>query len=593
VKRRQLVATVTAAGAATAAIVALGQAQQPAPAATAFPMPGTPAALPATQISLRGAAPDRIGAVEVSGSRSGAHPGTLRAHSDGDGASFVPARPFAQGETVTVRTGLAIPGARDGDFTFTVARRPSPSSGGDGTLKLPPLPPAAIDHFRSRPDLEAPVVRINRRAAKTQDGLVFLAPFSPKGSPRPDGPLITDDRGDLVWFKPVRRGTAVTDLKVQQLDGEPVITWWEGRFAIGWGYGEYKVFDRSYRQVAAVKPANGLTSDLHDMQLTDRGTALVLSYDRIKRDLRFVGGVRHGRLLDNVVQEIDLATGAVLFEWHSVGEVKLTDSMSRPAGPRSWDYFHVNSVEEDTDGNLIISARNTCALYKLDRSTGEIIWQLGGKGGDFKLGKGARFCFQHDARRAGPGRISLFDNSAGPPALRKRSRGLVLGVDESAKTARVVRQYEHPGGISAPNQGSTRVQPNGNVFVGWGAAPVFSEFSPGGRLLFDGRLTKGKGNYRAIRERWSGAPTTKPAVAARRTRAGRVLVHASWNGATEVARWQVLAGSASRLRGVASKARDGFETEIAARTGASHVAVRALDARGTVLGTSRAIRPRR
>jgi hypothetical protein len=591
VKRRTVVATGVVVACGAVGVAALGQAQVVPQRATAFPMPGSPVALPGTQITLRGAPADRIGAVEVSGSRSGAHPGELRPHPDGRGASFVPQRPFAPGETVTVRTALDIPGARDGDFSFTVARRPSPGSGGDGTLKLPPLPPAAIDRFRSRPDLEAPVVRITRRAGGTQPGLIFLAPFSPKGSPRPDGPLITDDRGDLVWFKPVRRGTAVTDLKVQQLDGKPVITWWEGRFAIGWGYGAYKVLDRSYRQIATVKPGNGLTSDLHDMQLTDRGTALVLSYDRIKRDLRFVGGVRHGRLVDNVVQEIDLKTGAVLFEWHSVGQVPLQDSMGRPGGPRSWDYFHVNAVEEDTDGNLIISARNTCALYKLDRATGEILWQLGGKKSDFKMTKGSRFCFQHDARRAGPGRISLFDNSAGPPVLRKQSRAVVLAVDETAKTARLLRKYEHPGGIVAPNQGSTRVQPNGNVFVGWGAAPVFSEFSAGGRLLFDGRLTKGKGNYRAIRERWSGTPKTKPAVAARRTRAGRMLVYASWNGATEVARWQVLTGrSASSLRGVASKARTGFETEIAAKA-ASRVAVRALDARGHVLGTSRAERP--
>jgi hypothetical protein len=587
------VAGIAAAAAGAGALAGFGLAQEPPVAATAFPMPGSPVARAETQISLRGVAPERVGPVEVSGSRSGAHPGALRAHSDGRGASFVPQRPFAQGETVTVRTGLAIPGARGGDFSFTVARRPSPSSGGDGTLKLPPLPPAAIDRFRSRRDMEAPVVRINRRAGGRERGLIFLAPFSPKNSSRPDGPLITDDRGDLVWFKPVRRGTAVTDLKVQELDGEPVITWWEGRFAVGWGYGAYKVFDTSYRQVATIRPGNGITADLHDMQLTDRGTALLLSYDRVKRDLRFAGGVRTGRLIDNVVQEIDLATGLVLFEWHSAGEIPVATSVTRPDGPRSWDYFHVNSVEEDTDGNLIISARNTCALYKLDRATGEVLWQLGGKGGDFRMGKGTRFCFQHDARRAGPGRISLFDNGAGPPVLRKRSRGLVLGVDETAKRVRLLRQYEHPGRISAFNQGSTRVQPNGNVFVGWGAAPVFSEFSPGGRLLFDGRLTRGKGNYRAIRERWSGRPLTRPAIAARRTRGGRVLVWASWNGATEVARWQVLAGGASRLRGVASKARDGFETELTARTRASHVAVRALDARGQVLGTSRAARPRR
>jgi hypothetical protein len=583
---------VAAAGTGAALVAALGQAQVAPERVTAFPMPGSPVARAETQVTLRGVPPERLGAIEVSGSRSGAHPGALRSHADGQGASFVPERPFEQGEIVTVRTGLDIPGARDGDFTFTVARRPSPASGGDGTLKLPPLPPAAVDRFRSRRDLEAPVVRITHRTRGTQPGLIFLAPFSPKGSPRPDGPLITDDRGDLVWFKPVRHGTAVTDLKVQRLRGEPVITWWEGRFAVGWGYGAYKVFDSSYRQIATVRPGNGLTSDLHDMQLTDRGTALLLSYDRVKRDLRFVGGVLHGRLLDNVVQEVDLATGLVLFEWHSVGQIPVQTSRTRPAGPRSWDYFHINAVEEDDDGDLIISARNTCALYKLDRETGQIVWQLGGEGGDFRMGKGTRFCFQHDARRAGPGRISLFDNSAGPPVLRKRSRALVLAVDETAKRVGLVRQYEHPGGISAPNQGSTRVQPNGNVFVGWGAAPVFSEFTAGGRLLFDGRLTRGKGNYRAIRERWTGRPVTRPAVATERTRRGRVLVWASWNGATEVARWQVLAGTASRLRGVASKARDGFETEIAARTGASHVAVRALAADGTVLGESPAVRPR-
>jgi hypothetical protein len=593
VKRRRVVAGVAAAGAVTAGIVGLVQAQAPAERIGVFPMPGSPVARAETQITLRGAPADRLGTIEVQGSRSGAHPGTLRPHPDGQGASFVPERPFAEGETVTVRTGLAIAGARDGDFSFTVARRPSPSSGGDGKLALPTLPPAAIDRFRSRRDLQAPVVRINRRGAGRQPGLIFLAPFSPKGSPRPDGPLITDDRGDLVWFKPVRRGTAVTDLKVQRLDGEPVITWWEGRFAVGWGYGVYKVFDDAYRQVATVRPGNGITADLHDMQLTDRGTALLLSYDRIDRDLRFVGGVRKGRLVDNVVQEVDLETGLVLFEWHSAGQVPLRSSRSRPDGPRSWDYFHVNSVEEDTDGDLIISARNTCALYKLDRETGEIVWQLGGKGSDFRMGKGSRFCFQHDARRAGPGRISLFDNAAGPPQTRKRSRAIVLGVDERERRVRLVRSFEHPGGISAPNQGSTRVLPNGNVFVGWGAAPVFSEFSAGGRLLLDGRLTKGKGNYRAIREPWTGRPVTRPAIAAERTRAGRVLVYASWNGATEVARWQVLAGTASELRGVASKARDGFETEIAARTPASHVAVRALDAQGRVLGTSRAVRPRR
>ena len=254
-----------------------------------------------------------------------------------------------------------------------------------------------------------------------------------------------------------------------------------------------------------MRPANGLTSDLHDMQLTGRGTALLLSYDRIKRDLRFVGGVRHGRLLDNVVQEVDLATGLVLFEWHSVGEVPLTASRTRPDGPRSWDYFHVNSVEEDTDGNLIISARNTCALYKLDRATGDD--RLAARRQGRRLQDGQGHALLLPARRAPRGArpdlaVRQLRRPAGPA---QASRALVLGVDETAKTVRLVRQYEHPGGILRAQPGLPRVQPNGNVFVGWGAAPVFSEFSASGKLLFDGRLTRGKGNYRAIRESWTGA----------------------------------------------------------------------------------------
>ena len=153
-------------------------------------------------------------------------------------------------------------------------------------------------------------------------------------------------------------------------------------------------------------------------------------------------------------------------------------------------------------------------------------------------------------------------------------------MDEEKKTATVDRAFTHAG-ILAFNQGSARLQANGNTFVGWGASPVFSEFSPGGRLLFDGRLTKGKGNYRAVRAPWTGRPTTRPAVAARRIgQHGRMRVYASWNGHTGVDRWQVLSGNVVHaLRGVASKRRHGFETAITARR-TRFVAVRALSRGG-------------
>jgi hypothetical protein len=588
-----IVTLVIAGGAGTAAALTTTttKSAQAGPV-SAFPSPGTDTASASTQISLRGVAPGEIGAVTVTGSRSGEVAGELRAHSDGKGASFVPAGRLRGGERITVRTALSVRGGRDGDFSFTIGRRPAPRQVNDGTLPLPTLPPGATDKFRSIPDLQSPVVRITQPARGTAPGDILLAPFSPKGSPNPDGPMIVDDRGDLVWFNPLRRGTAVTDLKVQELDGKPVLTWWQGRFALGWGYGEYPVLDETYREVARVKPANGYQADLHDMVITPEGTAIVIAYDRVFMDLRQVGGPRRGVVIDNVLQEVDLETGLVLFEWHSLGRVALNDAVVPPRGRQTWSYMHLNAVEVDTDGNLLISARNTCAVYKLDRTTGEIIWTLGGEESDFRLNRRTRFCFQHDARRAGPGVISLFDNSAGPPDMRRQSRGIKLRVDERRRTVRLVKQYRHPARILARNQGSTRVQPNGNVLVGWGAAPVFSEYSASGRLLFNGRLTTGKGNYRAVRAEWTGRPATTPDIATQR-RGDRLAVFASWNGATEVARWQVLAGaSADALQPADSARRNGFETTLSVPAGQAFVAVRALDSAGNALGTSRVVRPR-
>jgi Arylsulfotransferase (ASST) len=566
-------------------------AQQPA-VVTVFPTPGARSAGNATQISFRGVPAAQLGTIAVAGSESGEMSGEVRAHSDGRGASFVSSERFLGGERVTVRTDLNVRGAEGGDFRFTIGRRPAPRQVNDGTLPLPTLPPGATDKFRSNPDLQSPVVRITTPARSTAPGYLLLAPFSPKGSPNPDGPMIVDDRGDLVWFHPLRRGTAVTDLKVQELDGRRVLTWWQGRFALGWGYGEYPVLDETYREIARVRAGNGFQADLHDMQITPEGTALVMAYDRVFRDLRPVGGVRRGVVMNNVLQEIDLETGLVLYEWHSLDHVALNDSVIRPRGRQSWGYFHMNSVEVDRDGHLLISSRNTCAVYKLNRTTGAVIWTLGGEESDFRLRRPARFCLQHDARRAGDGVITLFDNSAGPPVFRKQSRAIRLAVNERSRTARLIKQYRHPARFSAPNQGSTRVQPNGNVLVGWGAMPVFTEYSAAGRLLFNGRLTKGKGNYRAVRADWTGRPTTPPDIAARRS-ANRVAVYASWNGATEVARWEVLAGaSADALQRAASERRDGFETTLSAPRDAAFVAVRALDASGNELGTSETIRPR-
>ena len=518
----------------------------------------------------------------VTGSRSGRHKGRLEPHSDGRGASFVPRRHFRPGERVTVRTQLNVRDARNGDFRFTIARGDFEVGTVSAEKRLPRMRGAHLSYRSTR--LKVPRLRVLRRRPGRAPGYLVLNTGWDDDRPRPDGALIADDRGRPVWFLSRRPGRKIFDVAVQRYRGEPVITYWEGRFAAGWGYGSYVVLDRSYRLIVRIRALGGNRADIHDMQLTDQGTALVASYNLVRRN---------GPVLDNVIQEIDVATGRLLFEWHSVGNVGLRESYDRrPDDGTQFDYFHLNAVEVGPDGDLLISARNTCALYEIDRTTGAINWRLGGRRSDFRLGEGVRFCRQHDGRWAEDGVITLFDNRIAGASERGQSRAIKLAVDERRRTVRLLRGYKHPRELGAPNKGGARMQPNGNLLVGWGAVPAITEFTRRGDIVFDARFPGAHdGSYRAMRADWTGLPATRPDVAARR-RGGRVAAWASWNGATEVARWELLGGDArNALAPLGSAPRSGFETALSTPSRPRYVAVRALDASGTVLGTSRAVTP--
>jgi hypothetical protein len=159
--------------------------------------------------------------------------------------------------------------------------------------------------------------------------------------------------------------------------------------------------------------------------------------------------------------------------------------------------------------------------------------------------------------------------------------------------ASLVREYVHTGRRLSVTQGNMQTLPNGNAFVGWGSEPGFSEFHGDGELLFDANFPAGVESYRAFRFPWTGRPSDEPAVAAEPGPAsGEITVHTSWNGATEVASWGVLAGPApDRLKTLGSIPRSGFETAMVVRTDGPYVRVKALDRRGRTLGESRAIRP--
>jgi hypothetical protein len=397
--------------------------------------------------------------------------------------------------------------------------------------------------------------------------------------------MIIDNNGQLVCFG---KGRSARDFKMQYYKGRPVLTWWEGKVAQGRGGGEYVIFDGSYDEISRVRAGNGYRGDPHGFLITPEATALLTSYEEVSMDLSAVGGPVDGAVWDGIAQEIDIETGELLFEWHSLEHVGIEESYIEPPDDPDhlYDYFHINSIDVDHDGNLLLCARNTWTVYKLERSSGEILWRLDGKKSDFKMGPGTHSAFQHDARRHQDGTISIFDNGA-HPKVHDQSRGIVVELDEEKMSAKLVREYTWPKKPLATSQGNMQLLPNANVFIGWGSAPLISEFSHDGKLLLEGHFPPDGESYRAFRFPWSGHPAEDPTVAVEQRPDDKVKLYASWNGATEVERWEVLAGPrAGRLEPVGSVPQDGFETAMLVQTSDPYIAVRVKNRFGQVLGTS-------
>jgi Arylsulfotransferase (ASST) len=435
--------------------------------------------------------------------------------------------------------------------------------------------PAVVwQHFVSRPDLRPPPVDVRVPAHGTAPGYVFIAP---KGNVAQAGPLILDDKGHVIWFRPLEtRG--VTDFRVQHFRGRPVLTWWRGSPRDEPGTGGYTIADASYRTIATVHPGHGLVGDIHEFVITPRNTALLTIFNKIHVDGRDVE--------EGVVQEVDISTGGVRFEWQSIAHVGLDESYATPPKKSSapFDYFHINSIDVDTDGNLLVSARNTHTVYKIGRRSGAILWRLGGKRSDFTFGPGARFAWQHDARRLPDGTLSLFDNEAAPQ-VGPQSRGIVLHLDMRRMRATLVRSFVHHPPLVAVDQGNMQHLEDGHFLVGWGHQPWYTEYSANGQTLLDARFGRNDNSYRAYRFRWLGRPLDPPAVVVRGDTA-----YVSWNGAPGVASWRLMSGSRTDdVRAVRTVPKSGFETSLAIPDGARYVAVEALDDRGRVLRASRTV----
>jgi hypothetical protein len=545
------------------------------------PAAGSMTASPTTQISLLGAAASSIHSIRVSGSRSGVHRGTFRSFVAARGKSFLPSQPFQPGETVTVSLGVPVVGAASGSYSFVVARRvrvTPPASTPDPHLVVP-----GVEHFVSAPSLDPPAVTVTKGAGLGDTDLLL----SPKGSVGNAGPEIVDSSGALVWFDPLDKVRAF-DLNEQQLGSKRVLTWWQGVIVAGHGVGADVIMNSSYHVVATINGGNGFQPDLHEFQLEASGIAYVTSYQAVKWNMAADGGAANGTVWDGIVQEIDVRTGLVMYEWHSLDHVavSLSELAAGPSPNSILDYFHVNSIQLLGNGDLLISARNTSAIYEVSpEDGGAVVWELGGKNSSFAMGAGTVFWFQHDARELSSGVITLFDDEAAP-AKAAESRAIELKIDPSSRTATLLQSYAPPSKLLAVALGSTQVLAGGNVFVSWGTTPVGSEYSSSGREIFNEQLPSGDDTYRIYRKSWSATPTTPPSVVLQHG-AGGTAGDVSWNGSTAVARWLILSGaSAGALHQSASVTKSSFESPFAVPAGARFVAVEAIDEAGKVLGTS-------
>jgi Arylsulfotransferase (ASST) len=322
--------------------------------------------------------------------------------------------------------------------------------------------------------------------------------------------------------------------------------------------------------------------DLHEFLLTPQGDAYIIADSPVH-----LPGISKPTV-DSVVQEIDIKTGLVVFQWDALDHIPLSDSYFTPkSSGRIFDPYHANSIAVENDGNLLISMRNTSAVYDVDRQTGQVLWTLGGKHSSFKMGPGTITWGQHDVIVQPNGTLTLFDDGAGPPQVQPYSRAIHESIDETDMTATLVRAYSHSPPLSADFEGSVQLLADGNAFVGWGQQPYFSEYNAAGRQIFDADFTVPSSSYRAYRFQWSGQPLTPPALGLAANPGGGADLYASWNGATDVSAWRVLGGAApDALAPVGGAAKRGFETDVQIHSALPYFAVQALGSAGQVLSTS-------
>ena len=325
---------------------------------------------------------------------------------------------------------------------------------------------------------KAPAVIVLKQGADNGNGDIFITPAGGSVS----GPEIISNTGKVIWFHPLPAHELAADFRAQTYQGRPVLTWWQGppNLSAVSGGTDYLYNDR-YRQIAEVKGGNGYSADGQEFLITPWNTALIIADTITTANLTSIGGPADQKVVDSIVQEINISTGKVLFQWDSADHVPYRDSeQPRPASAATpWDWFYINAIHLDTDGNLLISARYAWAVYKVNLHTGNIIWVLGGKHSTFRIKaapgqvldrEGEIFAYQHDPEAIGNDEYTVFDDeSDGGSGLLPYSRVVTVRLDLATKAATLVKSTRQPEGLLATEEGNAQTTRNGDLFVGWGA----------------------------------------------------------------------------------------------------------------------------
>jgi hypothetical protein len=555
---------------------------------TVSPLPGTPEASPQTQVSFLGVRASQLRSVNVIGSQTGRHAGRLRSYDSATGTSFIPNAPFADGEQVSVcATVKTAKGPRPVATSFQVA---SPAHlKYEAPFEIPGTRGNAQAYHSV--DLKAPKIDVTHQAGpRSAPGDIFATPYAGPGE---HGAMIFESSGELVWFhRPPNPDWGIADLRPQIWQGHDDLLWWQGLInTFGFGTGEDVIANSAYEPVARIKGGNGLQADLHDVQLTPSGAAYVTVYYPVWADVPLPGAkgaLRREVVLDSAVQEIDVRTGLVMWEWQSLGHVPLSQSRIKAPSSGPYDYFHLDSLQVLPEGKLLLCARNVWGVYAIAPHTGQIAWQLGTRRSSLQLASGARFGWPEEAQLLPSGQLALYDGGAQSVS---HPRGEVLDLEWSNNTASLAPYGQLTGSFGTPRevgQGSIQPLADGNWLLDSAGLPSLIEYDSEGNVIYEVKFPVGEVGYRVYRAPWQGQPTAAPNLLADNSAAGTTS-YMSFDGATDVASWRLFGGSSAHtLEALATAPATGFETEISTHAVAD-VLAQALNAAGEVIGESKVI----